>query len=479
LVGAAEPAVPEPPDRLLLPDRFGGVVPTSTNEVTPSLHPPASVGLGGQIPATTKGAPMPEEVRQRIVDSKAGQEAVSWFPATPSVLMPYLGNLDEFGNTAFQPGALLPRDPPGELVQGAKYWLSGLGLRYNLYQSFTWLSLTDVAAGETTLGYYTATYVGKWAVLESVAGGTGGGLSTEANVQLGLTPASRTELPQANLGTVVNPNGTLFGPNGIWLSELAWQQSLAGGRVVLLAGMVDQSNYVDANSYANNSQGQLLNSAFVNSDVLPFPFNNLGLNLQYQPSAHSYVMLGMGANNQTPGQSPFGHLGFANWSYLLELGFTATNVLGLGPGNYRVQPFLATVDGHTQAGLGFNVGQKLGADSPFAWFGRFGFGGTEVTLDGASAQVATGLAVQAPLKRAGLLPRLSNDYLGLGVVWSRPSAAMQPTAHANEYGLEATYVLQLTPLASIQPDLQVIWNPADNPDTTHNLVFQLQVNLTW
>ena len=125
------------------------------------------------------------------------------------------------------------------------------------------------------------------------------------------------------------------------------------------------------------------------------------------------------------------------------------------------------------------MGQQLGKDSPFAWFGRFGVGGSQVTLDGAAAQIATGFAMEAPLKHAGLFPKLSNDYLGAAFIWSQPSAVMQPAAHSNEYGFETTYVLQLTPLASIQPDLQVIWNPADNPNADHNVIFQLQLNLTW
>ena len=327
--------------------------------------------------------------------------------------------------------------------------------------------------------YYTATFVGKWAVTEVTNAGRAGWLSTEANLQLGLSPASRTQTPQGNLGTIVNPQATVFGPNGGWISELAWQQALADGKVVLVGGLVDQSNYIDANNYANNSQGQFLNSALVNSMVLPFPFNNLGLNLQWQPSELWYAMFGSGANNQLPGNSPFANVSFNNWSYLFEFGLTPTNVFGLGPGNYRLQPFVATVNGVTQEGIGLNVGQQLGQESPFAWFGRFGIGGSQVTLDGAAAQIATGFAMQAPLKHLGLVPKLSNDYLGAGFIWSQPSKFMQPAAHSNEYGFETTYVLQLTPLASIQPDLQVIWNPADNANADHNIIFQLQLNLTW
>jgi hypothetical protein len=55
------------------------------------------------------------------------------------------------------------------------------------------------------------------------------------------------------------------------------------GRLVLHAGPVDQGNYHDANSYANNSQGQFLDGACVNDSVLPPPSNNLGVSLQSSP----------------------------------------------------------------------------------------------------------------------------------------------------------------------------------------------------
>jgi carbohydrate-selective porin OprB len=464
------------PNHLLLIDRLGKPLRVSTNDVSSSLHPPASVGLGQQIPVSPKGAPMSDEVRQRILESKTDRQ---WFPTTPPVLMPYLANLDEYGNTAIQPGPVFSIEPFSEAAQSLKYGASELGLRYSLYQSFTTVNMTDVASGASALQYYTATFFGKWAMTEVTSEGRSGWLSTEANVQLGLSSASQTQSPQGNLGTIANPLATVFGPNGFWMSELAWQESLAGGKVVLLAGLVDQSNYLDANSYANNSQGQFLNSAFVNSGVLPFPFNNLGLNVQWQPSEAWYLMFGSGANNQLAGNSPFANLSFQDWSYLFELGLTPKSVLGLGPGVYRLQPFLATVGGRTQAGVGLNAQQQLGQNSPFAWFGRFGVGGTQVTLDGADAQIATGLVLQAPLKYAGLFPKLSNDYLGAGFVWSQPVAVNEPAAHSNEYGFEATYVLQLTPLATLQPDLQVIWNPANNANTDCNVIFQLQLNLMW
>ena len=464
------------PAHLLLTDQFGNAIRVQTNRLPSALLPPGSAGLQHQIPNPAKGTPVPPEIRERIVDSKTGRE---WFPVTPPVLMPYLGSLDEFGNTAVQDGALIPLDPHSMLAQQGKYALSELGYRYTLWQSFTVVSMTGVASGASALQYYTGTLVSKWAITELTNAGRAGWISMEANAQVGLSWPSGLQTPQGNIGSVANPLATVFGPNGCWLSELAWQQSLADGKLVFIGGVVDQSNYLDANTYANNSQGQFLNSALVNSVVLPLPYNNAGCNLQWQPNETWYAMFGIGANNQPPRTPLLRHLSLHNMSYLSEIGLTLSNVAGFGPGNYRLQPFVATVEGITQGGIGLNAGQQLGKDSPFAWFGRFGVGGAQVTLDGAAAQVGTGFAMQAPLKHLGLAPKLSNDYLGAGFVWSRPSAVMQPAVHQNEYGFETTYVLQLTPLASIQPDLQIIWNAADNARASQNIIFQLQVNLTW
>jgi len=157
-------------------------------------------------------------------------------------------------------------------------------LRYDFYQSVTMVSLTDAASGASALQYYTATFNSKWAVAEATQSGTAGWISTRVNVQQGLSTASRTQTPQGNLGSITDPLATVYGPNGGWISELAWQQSLMHGQLVIVGGLVDQSGYLDANNYANNSQGQFMNSALVNSMVLPLPVNNLGVNLQWQPT---------------------------------------------------------------------------------------------------------------------------------------------------------------------------------------------------
>ncbi len=476
--GADQSPTNAPPGEALLTGSLGQLVKVPTNEVPAALLPPPKMGLKSQIPNPTRGTRVSEPVLRRLQENRAGQGEFQFFPATQPRLMPYLGAQDEFGNTAIRPGPLIPSTALDAPVQQGKYRLSEVGLRYSLAQTFTFVNMSDVMQGNNTLGLYTLDFAAKWAVFSSADSSTAGWISAQIEAQAGLGAAGQTQSPHGNLGTLTHPAGLWSGVNGFRIPELAWQQSFRQGEVVVLAGMVSQGNYIDVNSYANSGRGQFLNSALINSMVLPLRGYNPSLNLQWQPGDDWYAMFGATAGNSSPGTAPWTGFTWQYWSALWEIGYAPGDFLGLGPGVYRIQPFLAQAGGPTQAGLCFNVQQQLGKDSPFGYFGRFGFGGSDVAA-GASAQIGTGFVVADPLGRAGLISRRPSDVLGLGFVWSQPSSSSTPAAHNNEYVLEAGYVLQLTHTARLQPDLQVVWNPAYNPDAGPAVVFQLQLDLVW
>ena len=269
------------------------------------------------------------------------------------------------------------------------------------------------------------------------------------------------------------------------IPELAWQQSLRHGEVVIVAGMVDQGNYFDANSYANSGRSQFLNSALINSMVFPLPSYSFGMNVQWQPAEEWYGMVGGSAGNGSAGYAPWIDFDWNSWSGLAEFGYAPQDFLGLGPGIYRIQPFAGQVNGGAmEGGICFNLQQQLGRTSPLGWFGRFGEGGTsrllsDATHEGGGAQVGTGLVMKGPLQYAGLFPGRGHDAAGVGFVWSHPTPDLQPLYHRDEFTLEVGYVLQLTPTAKLEPDLQVVWNPAHNPASGPATVFQLQLELAW
>jgi carbohydrate-selective porin OprB len=400
-----------------------------------------------------------------------------YFPAVDPVLMPYFTTQDEYGNTATRPGALFRVAPFEPIVQGAKYWLSEHGLRYTLEQTFTVVSMTDVKQGSDTLEFYSLNFKSKWAIFSAPDEGTAGWISSQVQAKTGFGLDTEKQSPKSNLGTVTQPVGIWSSVNGVRVPELAWQESVADGKAVVVAGIVSQGNYMDRNAYAQSSGNEFFNSAFCHSMVLPLPSYNFGLNLQWQPLPEWYGMFGSSLGDTVAGHSAWTDVNGDNWSLLWELGYAPTDVFGLGPGIYRAQPFVAQVGDFTGGGLCFDLQQKLGPHSPFGWFGRFGFGDSEVS-SGASAQVGTGIAIQGPLKQL-LLQRTSNDLLDVGFAWSQPSVSTKRVEHENEYVLETKYALQLTPTIKLQPDFQMVWNPAYNSKADQAAVFQLQIYLAW
>ena len=471
-----EEHVPPQPTDVILVDSFGHAVGIAPEQLPPKLLPPPSVGVERQVPSPARGRRLPSSMLDRM--SSGREQQFTLFPATAPALAPYLAAQDEFGNTAIKPGPLIDFMPMEHLVQGAKYWLGAHGVRYAFDQTFTYTGVPDTPSGSPNLGYYTFKGFTKWAVYADPAHGTAGWLSAELEAKEGLGGAGVNQNAKTNIGMLTQPQGTISSHNGFRVPELAWQQAFARGAFVFVAGVVDQGNYLDVNTYANSGRGQFMNSALINSMVLPLPSYNFAVNLQWQPASELYVMTGATAGNAGPGQTPWTDFSWQNWSVVTELGYMPRDFLGLGPGVYRIQPFLAQAGGPTQGGIAFNFEQQLGRKSPVGWFGRFGVGGSEVSA-GAETQIGTGFVFEAPLARLNALPKQTNDYTGVGFVWSRPSATSKTVYHRDEYVAEAFYTLQLTPLMRLQPDLQLVWNPAFNPDPGPFTVVQTQFILSW
>lgn len=478
-VHPAEPAATNAPDnQVLLNDSFGKLVVVPTNEVPAKFLPPARIGITNQIPSPNPGNPVSAPVQQRERNQRAGHDQLQFFPPFSPPLAPYLATVDQFGNTALKPGALLPYAPNDVLPQLAKYWASDFGLRYSLQQTITYVNMTDVMQGDHTLGYYTLGFAAKWAICNDPPSATAGWLSLQLKVKSGLGGNANTNSAKSNLGTITDPTGLWSGFNGIAVQELAWQQSFRNGELVFLGGVLNQANYLDVNTYANNGRAQFINSALINSMVAPLPAYLPGVNLQWQFDDNWYAMACASAGTASAGDPPWSGFSFKHWSAAWELGYMPKNVLGLGPGVYRVLPFVARVDDAFGPGICFNAQQQLSQRLPLAWYGRLGFGDESVSA-GAAAQAGTGLVLQGPLEKLGLAPSRRYDGCGLGFIWSQPSGTSDTLVHENEYGLEAIYVLQLTPMAKLQTDFQTVWDPAYNPVARQAFVFQLQLAFAW
>ena len=111
---------------------------------------------------------------------------------------------------------------------------------------------------------------------------------------------------------------------------------------------------------------QFLNSALINSMVMRLPAYNLGLNLQWQPADEWYGMIGSSVGKGRAGTLPWTDFDWDNWSLLAEFGYAPRDFLGLGPGVYRIQPFLGRVTGTTETSYTVTIPGASGA-ATYSW----------------------------------------------------------------------------------------------------------------
>ena len=111
-----------PGDQMLMTDDFGTLVVVPTNAMSSQFRPPSGISMTNQVPSPTPGTPIPGPVREREQNQRAGQDELRFFPPFPPPLAPYLASVDQFGNTALKPGALVPWAPNDVLPQRVKYW---------------------------------------------------------------------------------------------------------------------------------------------------------------------------------------------------------------------------------------------------------------------------------------------------------------------------------------------------------------------
>ena len=388
-----------------------------------------------------------------------------------------------FGTNALKPGALIQSDPISDAAQAVKSELVKIGFRYSLEQNIMMAAESNRVQGDPVTSAYAHDFFGNWTIFEADEfGGTCGWLTYKATGASGLGVNLDEQSIRSNIGAVVSPNNNYHGVEYA-IEQCAWAQSFIDGEFVFMIGQVNQTNYLDINRYANSSHGQFVNSALVNSMVIPAPGNNLGVNLQWQPTDGFYMMLGVGPNNQGPGDNPWREVSADNVSYCSEFGFIFKDVCGLGQGVYRIQPFLATANGDAGGGVAFNLEQQLGSRSPLGVFARAGFGdnATAKVPGAVKTQVSTGIALLSPFierEDRDYFAQANNDFAGVGFVWTQPAVG-PGQFHSDEYALEFTCAFQLTATATLQPDLQFVWDPINNPDGGPSTVFQLQLNIAW
>lgn len=277
-------------------------------------------------------------------------------------------------------------------------------------------------------------------------------------------------------------NSDVFYKNGSFIPELALMQYFNNEKSCIIAGVINQTNYFDANAYANSSFANFTNSGFVNAAVLPLTDSNFGFVLQNQFNDNWYGMLSYSLAGQAGGTrySPWHEGADDGYVMMAELGYVHDK------GAIRLTPFFMQAnDGEKDRTYGgVNIGFDQELTNHLAVFGRVGINSDEHGY-GTDASFATsaGLIVKQPLTLLGF-KESENNFFGIAFSVNRSTvdkgeeATTNAEAGKREMVLKLGYSYYVTPYFYVRPNWQYIYNPADS-DKSSGSAFGAQAVLTF
>ena len=213
------------------------------------------------------------------------------------------------------------------------------------------------------------------------------------------------------------------------------------GSLATSFGILDATDYLDGNEYANDEYGQFMNEAFVNAGTYGLPSYDTGAAVEWQGGAWSASALAMNVGENDDGS----HYDF--WG--LQAGYQAET--GFGTGHYR---FIVTgasrdfldpegVDQEPRLGWGLSFDQA---------FGEFVGGFLRLAWQRDDAAVDHRAMYSGGLSLEGAAWGRENDRLGLGYAYLRGGNLDLDRTHV----VEAYYRLGLSEHLVLTADVQYL-----------------------
>jgi len=282
----------------------------------------------------------------------------------------------------------------------------------------------------------------------------------------GTIPAADLELELGGVG-IIEPG---FSDEGGRVTNFYWRQRLGGGKITVVGGFVDVTDYLDVFALASPWTG-FLNFAFSTGATTAFLPNDatLGLAAGTMLSTKVYAVAGL-TNAWSDPRVPFrGFETFGEGEYFksIEVGLTPS------PDQIYFDNTHLTfwhVDESTLAGTpggwGLNFQYVRYLNEKWMPFVRAGYADEGGSL--MERSVSAGFGYQA----AG-----SRDLLGFAANWGAPNESTWGQGLENQYTMEVFYRLQLAEQLAVTPDLQLLIDPANNPDQKSIWVFGIRARL--
>jgi porin len=345
-------------------------------------------------------------------------------------------------------------------------WKEGLNRDYGLSFGLDYSALGQIASdslGKDNAAGGIFRFFGNWTVIGRESGNTGSIVfKVENRHRLG------TDIAPQNLGFDVGYlgiTGTAFSDYGWGLTNLYWKQRFNQGRISFVAGAVDVTDYLDVYGLIN-PWTSFQNLSFLTNPTIPAPNQGLGAAIGAMATDNIYVIGGLADTNGDPTEPLDWFDTFFSdneYFYHFEVGWTSSQDR-IYLDNIHLTGWYA--DNRVKAGVESGKGLAFSA----AWFVNdtwMPFFRTGYSDGGGALLKATASA------GIGYYFKESKDLFGFGLNWGRPPQS----GLDDQYTAEIFYRFQLTQNLAITPDVQLIIDPALNPNESSIWIFGLRARL--
>ena len=260
-----------------------------------------------------------------------------------------------------------------------------------------------------------------------------------------------------------------FSDQGLRWTNFFWRQRWKEGKVTVLAGFLDATDYVDVYSLASPWTG-FLNFAFsTGSQTIPVPNDAaLGVAAGAMLTDNLFLIGGLVDSNADPTEFWQGFDTFFNnneYFKSIEIGWTASqDRIYLDNVHLTLWHADERVEGATPSGWGANISWTKHVGGRWLPFVRAGWADDGGSLMQKSVSVGFGYQ-----KNPG------KNLLGFGLNWGEPSESTWVPGLDDQDTAELFYRWQVSKAIAITPDVEYLINPALNPDTDSIWVLGLRV----
>ena len=342
------------------------------------------------------------------------------------------------------------------------------GLSFTIDYSAAFTTVSNTLGEEDSFGSGAIRFFGQWDLVGRESGNTGSFIWKIENRH------KYTDIPPSGTASEIGYAGSIlpvFSDQGGRLTNLYWKQNLNQGRLEIVAGMIDTTDWVDLYALAAPWTGFFNFAMATGGAAMDLPDNAaLGVYVNAMLTDNLYVIGGV-ADRNADSSHPFdGFDTFFNdreYTSTIELGWTTS------PDRFYFDNTHITywhADERKVAGVpggwGLSFSYEHSFDDRWLPFFRAGY-----AKDG-------GTILQKTIGAGfGHHWGENNSLLGFGINWGEPNEDTYGEGLDDQYTFELFCRLQVMKNLQITPDIQYIIDPALNLEADHSWVLGLRARL--